>query len=89
MVRLDGTESEMLTLEFYRRDDLNCHNGFQDDRLGLVESLPECTQSGEPKSEFGGILYVRSSVLQDESTTVDRVTGKESTAESLVESLKR
>ena len=50
MVRPVGTETEMLTLEFYRRDDLNCHNGLQDNRLGLVESLPEGTQSGEPES---------------------------------------
>ena len=89
MIRLHGTDVKMLTLEFYRRDDLNCHNGLQDDRLGLVESLPEGTQSGEPESEFGGILYVRRSILQDESTTVDRVTGKESTTKGLVESLKR
>jgi hypothetical protein len=50
MIRPNGADIEMLTLEFYRRDDLNCHNGLQDNRLGLVESLPEGTQSGEPES---------------------------------------
>jgi hypothetical protein len=50
MVRPVGTETEMLTLEFYRRNNLDSHDGLQDNRLGLVESLPESTQSGEPES---------------------------------------
>jgi hypothetical protein len=63
MVRPVGTETEMLTLEFYRRNNLDSHDGLQNNRLGLVKSLPEGSQSGEPESEFGGILYVRRSVL--------------------------
>lgn len=51
------------TLELDGRDNLDSHDGLQDDRLGLVKCLPKGTNGGESESQFGRILDVRSSVL--------------------------
>lgn len=61
------------TLELSRGNDLNCHDGFEDDGLRLIVDLTEGTNDGQSESKFGRVDRVRETILQDESGAADRV----------------
>lgn len=78
-----------VTLEFNGSDNLDGHERFKDHRLRLHECLSEGTDGGESESQFGRILNVGSTILQDESTTVDGVTSEHTTIERFSETLEK
>jgi hypothetical protein len=76
-----------LTLELQRRDDIDLHDGLEDDRVTLGERLLERTLCSESESELRGIDLMSGSILEDELASRDRVSRQDSTLERVVESL--
>jgi hypothetical protein len=75
------------TLELDRRNDIDLHDGLEDDGTTLGERLAESTLSGETESHFGGIDLVSRSVLEDELAAGDGVTGENTALEGVLETL--
>lgn len=76
-----------IALELGRRDDLDLHDGLEDDGCSLGEGLAESALRSETESKFGRIDLVGGSVLEDHLDTADLVTGEDTALESVVESL--
>jgi hypothetical protein len=80
-------EEILLTLELDRSNNVDLHDGLENDRSTFRESFSESTLSGESESQFGRIDLVSSSVFENKLATRDRVTSEDTSFESVIESL--
>lgn len=74
-------------MEFDRSNDIDLHDGFKNDWSTFGESFTESTLSGESESKFGRIDLMRSSVLENEFATRNRVSSENTSFERIVETL--
>lgn len=74
-------------MEFGGGDDLNTHDGLEDDGTSLDVSLSEGVEGGGDESQLGRIDSVESSILEDVSNSSDDRSGERSLLQSLSESL--
>jgi len=75
------------TLELGRSDDLDRHDGLEDDGSSLEVSLSEGVESGGDESQLGRINSVETSILEDVSNSGDGGSVQSSPLQSLSESL--
>ena len=76
-----------LTLELDGSNDVDLHDGLENNGSTFRESFTESTLSGESESQFGRIDLMSSSVFENKFTTRDRVTSEDTSLECVVESL--
>ena len=75
------------TLELRRGNDLNCHDGLEDDGVRLVVDLTEGTDDGQAEGQLRRVDRVGETVLQDEPGAAYRVARQCALLQCLVEAL--
>ena len=79
--------SNDITLELYRSDNFDSHDGLQNNWVAFGECVSESTDGRCAESQFRGIHTMSSSVFKNESATDDRVTGELSSVQRFLETL--
>jgi hypothetical protein len=74
-------------LELYRSNDFHFHDRLQNNSTSLLVGFSERTDSCHPESQLGRIDDVGGTILQDEASVSNRVTGERAFEEGFAESL--